>query len=374
MISLVEGDCLEVLKTVPSSCVDSVVTDPPAGIDFMKLGWDSDKGGRTAWIAWLTSVMGECYRVLKPGGHVLVWALPKTSHWTATAVEDAGFEIRDVITHLTGNNSFPKSTNISKALDRHAGASGELLRVEVRSYEPYGIVNTGKGKRSMTKREIRAPATEDAAKWKGWGTALKPCSERWLLAQKPDQGGDWVLARKAFEGHVADNVARHGTGALNIDKARIPDGDPNGRWPPNSVFSHDEECGDVCVDTCPVLALDTQSGVTKSKKASYTSYQDSGGASRFFYCLRPARGERDEFNTHPTVKSVKLMRYLCTLVTPPGGTVLDPFTGSGSTALAAIADGFSFLGIEKEPEYVEIARRRIENAGAAVTSDIPSLP
>lgn len=377
------------LRTLEDNSVDSLVTDPPAGISFMGKEWDHHKGGRKEWVAWLESVMRECLRVLKPGAHGLVWALPRTAHWTATALEDAGFEIRDCITHLFGSG-FPKSHNIEKSTE--------------------GAVN-------------------------GQGTALKPAAEFWWLVRKP-----------CSEKTVAANVLKWGTGGLNIDGCRIQSGarplresvtnnrkdswvygdgtgtgskaigeTTEGRFPANLVFSHSPNCTEDACDMfeCAVKMLDEQSGhlktggdPRKTKQSSTGLYGmgsnipsgpgfagDSGGASRFFYCAKVSPSERNagledipdkerkpfegsmrslsdprmqheqnrlpQKNNHPTVKPQKLMRYLCKLVTPPGGTVLDPFMGSGSTGLAAKSEGFQFIGIEKEPEYFEIAKARI---------------
>ena len=344
--TLHHGDCLDVLRTLPDASVDSVVTDPPAGIAFMGKAWDEDKGGRRQWIAWMAEVMAECLRVLKPGGHALVWALPRTSHWTATALEDAGFEVRDCLVHVFGSG-FPKSHNLAK-------------------------------------------------QWQGWGTALKPASEHWWLVRKP------------LVGTVAANVERYGTGALNIDASRVGTvawkhpGSPavgtsaygdyagseartheGGRWPPNLLLSHTEDCVEgACADGCAVAEMDGQSGTTRSRvgkpRGSATSgdgwgmtatgaeYADSGGASRFFpvfrYQAKPSQSEKGATNVHPTVKSIGLMDWLIRLVTPLGGVVLDPFLGSGTTGVAAAKGGFGFIGIEREAEYLAIARARIEAA------------
>lgn len=181
------------MKKLPPESVDSLVTDPPAGIGFMNKDWDSDKGGRDDWTAWLQGVMRECLRVLKPGGHALVWALPRTSHWTATAIEDAGFEIRDVITHHFGTG-FPKSLDVSKAIDKAAG-----VVFEAESASGVGFMTPeGAGGYNVTKNKlVRAGESTDAArKWSGWGTALKPASEHWILARKP-LGYDPVAAIEA---------------------------------------------------------------------------------------------------------------------------------------------------------------------------------
>lgn len=434
MTLLVNTDCLEYLKTLEESSIDSLITDPPAGISFMNKEWDKDKGGRLPWIEWMTSVMQECFRVLKPGAHGLVWALPRTSHWTATALEDAGFEVRDVITHLFGSG-FPKSLDISKAIDKAAGAERKV----VGKIEPFGRegrktdgFNNGVYGENMGIKaglqNVTAPSTPEAIQWQGWGTALKPASEHWILIRKP-------LSEKT----VAANVLKHGTGGINIDSCRItsPDhpgvhhagssgsgslnwnsGDvkdsskeyytPQGRFPANLVL--DEEAAEM---------LDEQSGVLKtggspasphnkgkfSKNGMFAQGDtnisdsnfagDSGGASRFFYVAKASKREKNEglegmpevnrgtfdgnidlenarkiganpektnqpaANHHPTVKPLKLMEYLITLITPPSGTVLDPFMGSGSTGVAAKRLGFKFIGIEKEKEYFEIAEKRV---------------
>lgn len=211
--TLILGDCLEVLPTLAAESVDAVVTDPPAGISFMGKEWDRDKGGRNQWIAWMTQIAAECLRVLKPGGHAFVWSLPRTSHWTATAWEDAGFEPRDCVYHIFGSG-FPKSLDISKAIDKAAGAEREVVgsnqyagrRIESSGpdngdacYGQYGIPGN-----------ITAPATPAARQWDGWGSALKPAAECWWLFRKP-------LSEKT----IAANVLRWGCGGINVDGGRI---------------------------------------------------------------------------------------------------------------------------------------------------------
>ena len=344
-----------------------MVTDPPAGIAFMGKKWDKDKGGRKLWIAWLESIMTEAFRTLKPGAHILVWAIPRTSHWTATAIENAEFEIRDVVTHIFGSG-FPKSHNIGK---------------KVKEFE-------------------------------GWGSALKPASEHWILARKP-------LSEKT----LAANVLEHGTGGINIDASRIKAGQNDGRFPANLVLSHKPGCKQVgtkegkgytinrftdgakpfgngaghpykvedqgpetiavwdCDDDCAIKTLDNQTGVLtsgemkgkikgkagkdtfgsyKGEATEQTYYADSGGPSRFFYCAKASKKEKTLNKTienkHPTVKSLKLMKYLINLVTPPGGVVLDPFMGSGTTGQAALEDDFGFVGVELEADSFEICKNR----------------
>jgi len=423
------GDCLERLKHLDPDSVDALVTDPPAGISFMGKDWDSDKGGRAGWVEWMTEVMRECLRVMKPGAHGLVWALPRTSHWTATALEDAGFEVRDVVTHLFGSG-FPKSLDVSKAFDKAAGAERKIIGENPNKRNAHvkggrGF-DKGLGGEKLQSMGITAPATDAAKQWSGWGTALKPASEHWILVRKP-----------ISENTVAANVLKWGTGAINIDGSRIEgkprtthkDGnfvtkkqemfemgtefqaaEPSGRFPANLVLSHSPYCeDDQCDVECAVAQLDAQSGTSGEKlrvetveksiwggsKGSFKGVRghgDSGGASRFFYCAKISSSERNAGlegmpdveagigddrpsgqsisrldgraprvvkNHHPTVKPQKLMRYFCRMITPPGGLVLDPFMGSGSTGIAALKEGFRFVGIEREPEYFEIAEKRV---------------
>jgi site-specific DNA-methyltransferase (adenine-specific) len=429
-VTLLHGDCLEVLKTLESDSVDALVTDPPAGIGFMGKDWDHHKGGRDQWVSWMREVMTEALRVLKPGAHGLVWAIPRTSHWTGTALEDAGFEVRDRIAHVFGSG-FPKSMDVSKQLDKAAGAEREVI----------GTRKGGAGKNAMLSRAgnasqgyrpdgdpypfeangpnipIDVPATDAAKQWQGWGTALKPAME------------DWWLVRKPFFGTVAANVLKHGTGGINVDGCRIegvrekthsdprkagngwnasPSRElPPGRWPAN--FTHDGS--EEVVGLFPSTGASGQGGGIRKtalgrmnddawqpRETIMPGYGDSGSAARFFYCAKTSKADRDEGlegfalhsaseccedrepgsagldnpragagrtsgarNIHPTVKPTSLMRYLCRLVTPPNGIILDPFMGSGSTGKAAMLEGFRFIGIEREAEYLEIARARINH-------------
>lgn len=525
---LLQGDCLEMLKQLPDNSVDSLVTDPPAGISFMGKSWDEDKGGRKQWIKWMSDVMTECLRVLKPGAHGLVWAIPRTSHWTATALEDAGFEIRDVVTHHFGSG-FPKSLNTTKQIEKgfeclylenvslveHQSvlipveSNGERIGfvavnvqtlpgeglesrmvtgVVVSSPEVTGMLlyaSTELTDSSMTllsksileddfyqkKKSITLTKLKTIIDLKIWnllphqstlkntialnGTSLKPASEHWILVRKP-----------CSEKTVAANVLKHGTGGINIDASRVagsfesgwsksgskagpnlsmsganterapkPD-NPQGRFPANLVFSHNPDCMEVgtkkvktgttnsrnstgifdpglaekktntwvnkedgtetvsafeCTPFCAVAELDRQSGVSKSQGGSrgaggqHGAYSniaaqpdfkpglgDSGGASRFFYVAKASKKDKGADNTHPTVKSQALMSYLINMITPPDGIVLDPFMGSGTTGVAAIKNGFAFIGIEKETEYYTISEKRIQGAttnGTTIDSD-----
>ena len=436
---LIHGDCLAEMPNLPEAFFDSVVCDPPYGLSFMGKDWDHGIPGPHFW--------REALRVAKPGSYLVAFGGTRTFHRLTCAIEDAGWEIRDCLMWLYGSG-FPKSLDVSKAIDKSAGAE----RPVIGTWRPRGTARPkadGRGGyRGKTagigshadafngELSITGPATDAAKQWEGWGTALKPAWEPIILARKP------------LIGTVAANVLEHGTGGINIDGCRIPTsaadakarerantpnsgrmkagGSPigtfvrssatgamdttKGRWPANLIL--DEEAARV---------LDEQSGYLKSgiagvrrkphssvamhslgmKGAQEVGYDDGGGASRFFYVTKASRKEREygcddlplnspgetvgrvdeslgtkspragagrtsgSRNHHPTVKPVALMRWLCRLVTPPGGVVLDPFMGSGSTGIAANQEDFDFVGIELCAEYVEIARKRLaENARA----------
>ena len=529
-------DCLVALKAIPDNSMDSLITDPPAGISFMGKGWDKDKGGREHWIKWMQEIMVETLRVLKPGAHGLVWAIPRTSHWTATALENAGFQIRDVINHLFGSG-FPKNLNINKQLDKqgltcqcegnavpyqnetakhqmrpmqepdisstvrseekqdeilqHSLSEQSLFEQRTERTEPKvsngkqsslegGLLHrTGKGlyddpqteppeseaerlcigthtssgknpeqtfdtdrgssshKQKQARQSEREPKDicdpqraldgtpfprcskcEKQILQKGLGSSLKPASEHWILIRKP-------ISEKT----IAKNVLEHGTGGINIDASRVS-GDmgkdrslgkprrndntiywksntrinpqnPQGRFPANLILSHHSECVEVgtkevkgyengpggntfsvgkgndgtrtnpvkghanedgketvqdwnCHPDCAVNMLDDQSGISTHASAT-------GGASRFFYTAKASKKDRGKDNNHPTVKSTKLMKYLIRMITPPNGTVLDPFMGSGSTLIACEMLGFKSYGIEQSQEYCDIALKRLED-------------
>lgn len=403
-MEIITGDALEELRKMPDNSVDSVVTDPPAGISFMGKSWDSDRGGSTQWIEWLTEVMRETLRVLKPGGHAFVWAIPRTSHWTGTAIERAGFQIRDVVTHLFGQG-FPKSLDISKAIDKAAGAERDVIGRGKAGKSSIGqetrvIQGARPTVRDGSDFNVTAPSTPDAKLWDGWGTALKPAAEFWILARKP-------LSEKT----VAGNVLKWGTGGLNIDGCRIgvdtrfnppthkaataataAMGDfsnckgegtlATGRFPANVILDPqagellDGQTGDLGKSAGgePLSGEVNRHGKYGSRIRARTGVGvglgDSGGASRFYYCAKASVSERnagvDGRNTHPTVKPIKLLTYLIKLITPPGGIVLDTFMGSGSVGCAALTGGFDFIGIDSDPVSVEIARQRL----AAVPSQL----
>jgi len=429
------GDCLAVLATMDDASVDAVVCDPPYGLEFMGREWDTFKpssarirqrserdakpgaahNSSTSLVArnapegyvagspfqrWCEAWATGCLRVLKPGGWMLTFGGTRTWHRLACGIEDAGFEIRDSVADLTGMDGpglmwlyaqgFPKSLDVSKAIDKHLGAT----RPVVGHWEA-----PGRGKRSPEQEygltadsgDVTTSATAAAAE--GWGTALKPAWE------------PIVVARKALAGTVAQNVLAHGTGALNIDGCRVATGDDMhrtrntalgvmnddgwqpkrqesdghdaGRWPPNVALGLDaaEEL-DRQSGTLTSGANPTRRGSDKFRDA-YGEFAgqeectprrgvDSGGASRFFPVFRyeakaPAseRPRLPDGTAHPTVKPVDLMAWLVRLVTPPGGLVLDPFAGSGTTAEACVVEGFRCVLIEKHPKHAGLIKARM---------------
>jgi DNA modification methylase len=360
------GDCRDVMATLDAASVDAVVSDPPYGLSFMGKGWDHGVPGVEFWT--------EALRVAKPGAHLLAFGGTRTYHRLACAIEDAGWEIRDCVMWVYGSG-FPKSHDVSKAIDKAAGAERDVLGVSSVTGERRNAGSEKYGGGNGIPQSINlltAPATDAARQWSGWGTALKPAWEPIIVARKP------------LCGTVAENVLTHGTGGINVDGCRVGAHDPacdmdydctcgasgQGRWPANVVHDGSNE----------VVGLfpDTASGSRKAGRHVVAGGQgryglfsegelpeiigDSGSAARFFYCAKASKADRSADNRHPTVKPTALMQYLCRLVTPPGGVVLDPFTGSGSTGKAAVLEGFDFVGIEREAEYVEIARARIAAA------------
>jgi len=379
---------------MPADSVDAIVTDPPYGLSFMGKGWDQQVPGPDYW--------REALRVAKPGAHLLAFGGTRTAHRLACAIEDAGWELRDCLSYLYGVG-FPKSHDISKAIDREAGAVREVTG---KHPNPAGALlwghpgkDTHRDNYDKTASVLTAPATPAAQQWQGWGTALKPAWEPIYLARKP------------FAGTVASNVLEHGCGALNVDGCRVASAEalvrpavqrldnavlgrglgagvqsePAGRWPANLVLDEDAAAM-LDEQTADKLhgAGQARNGSANPRPKVYdeSSYNvpcstgdmhrfgDSGGASRFFYTAKASRSEREaglggsgeRQNTHPTVKPIALMRWLVRLVTPPGGVVLDPFMGSGSTGVAAILEGARFIGVELVPAYAELAWARIVNA------------
>lgn len=413
MALILNGDCLELMKDMADNSVDSIVTDPPYGLSFMGKKWDYDVPSTAIW--------REVLRVLKPGGHLLAFSGSRTYHRMVVNIEDAGFDIRDQIMWIYGSG-FPKSHNISKAIDKEAGYEGEVVgkrTVDVGIQS--GSMHTGR-KSNLVEKEVRQLSPEAQA-WEGWGTALKPAHE------------PIVLARKPLIGTIADNVLAHGTGGLNIDASRIEGEKPlrkiiadnqnnewkgkgawkssglaegtttEGRFPANIIHDGSDEV----VDNFPYTESGdvkphhvTRESVNQSMEGknyagrSLHGWGDAGSAARFFYCAKTSKSERNAGleafedrksqynaggigrkvsvekrlqqgnvnasmmkNIHPTVKPIALMEYLVRLITPPGGVVLDPFMGSGTTGIAALRLGFGFIGCELDKEYTEIATARI---------------
>lgn len=389
------GDCLELLPTFAENSIATCITDPPAGIFFMNKEWDSDKGGRDKWVAWLSNIMREVLRILKPGGHALVWALPRTSHWTGWALEEAEFEIRDRIAFLFGNG-FPKSLDVSKKMDEMARAERALVgKSKDNAYRLPSTFCANEGERF-----INLPTTPEAQQWDGYGSALKPACE------------DWWVCRKPLDGTIAENCLKWGTGALNIDGCRIPTerdlgrkneptgenltwggtygkaqnnfyGVPveqQGRFPANVIHDSSEEVLAEFPNTRPSAGIKQYKERTNSggrnalgnfyKDTTWYGVVDNGGsAARFFYGAKVSPGERGEGNNHPTVKSLALMQYLCRLTKSPldNDLIIDPFMGSGTTLIAAYNEGRPAIGIEISEEYCEIAVRRLSEATKQLT-------
>lgn len=425
-MNLYNGNCLDLLALLPDDSIDSIVTDPPYGLSFMGKKWDYDVPSVEIW--------AECLRVLKPGGHLLAFAGTRTQHRMAVRIEDAGFEIRDMIAWVYGSG-FPKSLDVGKAIDKADASEGrrarqlkftewvrgtgltsgeinqltdtnmgghyttaasqpavatrelfeklrphfdcevpdwveqmvdertvesenfkrrEVLGTETRYNEASGIVSAGRDERTLVERKITTAHTDAARHWQGWGTALKPALEPITVARKP------------LAGTVAANVLAHGTGALNIDGCRVTHASAG-----DLAQSQAKNPGRADAVTSGVYGADRpQQRVNADGRWPANLVHDGsdepiellGEAARFFYCAKASKRDRGDGNNHPTVKPTDLMRYLCRLVTPPGGVVFDPFMGSGSTGKAAVLEGFDFIGCELSAEYVAIAKARIDAA------------
>jgi len=397
MITVHNGDCLDVLASLPKCSIDAVVTDPPYELGFMGKSWDA------SGVAFSPDTWRQVMRVLKPGGHMVAFGAPKNYHRLACAIEDAGFEIRDSLMWVFGQG-FPKSQDVSKAIDKAAGAEREIVGPKFRpdgktmaSAAPNGPGGNFTGDDRPWKHDpaavlrnqsITAPATDAAREWQGWGTALKPAYEPIVLARKP-----------LSEGTVAANVLRWGTGAINIDATRVEGGErPHierrndksldgdvygsgingsrcvgttnaGRWPANFCHDGSQEVVDLFPESASGsggrLASCTAKGFSTvtsgpSDIGEFKPYSDAGkgSAARFFYCAKASKNDRAG-SKHPTVKPVALMQWLIRMVTPPGGTILDPFAGSGTTGQAAINEAVAAILIEREKEYYDDIMRRI---------------
>lgn len=372
------GDNLKVLKKFPDNSVDSVVTDPPYGISFMNKHWDYDVPTVALW--------KEVMRVLKPGGHMLVACGTRTQHRMAVNIEDAGFEIRDIVAWIYGEG-FPKSLDISKAIDKSMGLEREVVgkRTDGRYAHSFQETNNQMGQLNPKKSnvdkigQITVPSSPQAKQYEGWGTALKPAMELWTLARKP------------FNTTVAENVLEYGTGGLNIDGCRV---EFNGNIPKASGLGRNKD--NHTSYSIPSLENKWENN-SKGRFPANVMHDGSdevvdlfpSEVARFFYCPKPSQSERNmglygfeetvttdgrnkpidnafnrgktqRRNIHPTVKPIELMRYLCRLITPKGGIVLDPYIGSGTTAIAAKQEKMAYIGIELMEEYKDIAEARIK--------------
>lgn len=420
---VLNADCLEAMSGMDDCLFDAVVTDPPYGLSFMGKEWDSfgtdtrQPGDEHYWVpdnpygrasvryGWnqdkaklalsnaafqdrMTPIFSEILRVAKPGAHLLCFGGTRTFHRMACAIDDAGWEIRDCIMWVYGSG-FPKSMDVGKAIDKELNAERDKVPNPLSAKQTSYHTDVYGGQDGRTFKQP-IPVTEQAKEWDGWGTALKPAWEPIIVARKP------------LDGTVAHNVMEHGTGALNIDACRVPTEDgyesltvtqggdhfsigsdkktrgttfsPSvfGRFPANLVHDGSEEVLELFPQS------DGQQGKVSGLEPSrigdngiYGHYSagvasiprgDSGSAARFFYCAKASAQDRGDGNDHPTVKPNELMRWLVRLVCRKDGIVLDPFCGSGSTGVACVNEGMSFVGIDQDEHYCGIARRRIEDA------------
>jgi len=359
----------------------AIVTDPPYGLEFMGKAWDKGVPSKELWDVWFSRI--------KSGAHLLSFSGTRTYHLMTTAIENAGFEVRDMMQWIYGQG-FPKSQDISKAIDKAAGAEREVIGSKVADDIRGGNMHaSNRGERHTI--DITAPATHEAKQWSGWGSALKPANEPICLARKP-----------MSESTIANNVLKHGTGGLNIDASRIgtegsrtnasaPKAERNGfvkgfvggtetvihdqgRFPSNVIL--DEEAGKVLDEQTKGVLHSAGKGRTKNIISEYnaSSYHapiirqsnrfedfDNVGASRFFYIAKASKSDRGDGNNHATVKPIKLMEYLINLVTPKGGTILEPFAGSGTTLLAAEKVGVCCKAFEIDPHHCDIILARFKS-------------
>jgi site-specific DNA-methyltransferase (adenine-specific) len=334
---IINGNNIDVLKTFPDNHFDSIVTDPPYGIDFLGKAWDANTGALETY--------QQCLRVLKPGGHILAFSAARTYHHLAITLEQAGFEIRDQIMWIY-SSGFPKSQDVGKSIDRSV-KKGTFIKTG-KTKVSGGPKETPNGPLPRSEETIYIPETEDAKTWAGWGTALKPAHEPIALARKP------------IKLSIKDNVLKHGVGALNIDACRVES--ETLTYPANGMnritFNQTEPNkweGDSVTNDQGRFPSNVIGEIAEP-------YQ------KYFYCPKVSLKERhigfnqqqEIGNNHPTVKPIELMKYLIKLVTPPGGRVLDPFNGSGSTGCAAVQLSYEYVGIELDAVYVEISNKRIK--------------
>lgn len=381
---VITGDALEELAALPSESVHAVVTDPPYGLEFMGRSWDDFEPRE--YQEWCEQWATLALEVLKPGGHLLAFSGNRTHHRLFCGVEDAGYEVRDTLTWHYGSG-FPKALDVSKAIQKANGVEPE----SVDPAEGVGFMNDEDDWNDTHHHHTMPDPEGSAAEWSGWKTALKPATEFIVLARKP------------FDGTVAECVQAHGTAALNIDGTRIgydSDGDleetqaknpgrdetvtsgvygddrpqqsvnGQGRYPANVIFDADaaaaldREVGEL---TGGAYTPENYTGRNTSDAPTHNDPDErqqlsGGGPSRYFYTSKATRAERTENgridNAHPTVKPQDLMEWLVRLVTAEGQIVLDPFAGSGTTLKAAKALGREFIGIEQQPKWADVARVR----------------
>lgn len=414
---LYQGNMLDMLEVIEPNTIDSIVTDPPYELNFMGKGWDN------AGVSFQPDTWKKCYEVLKPGGYLLAFGGSRTFHRIACAIEDAGFEIRDTIMWLYGSG-FPKSMNLGLAIDKKNGVESKVV----------GNGKSGTSSRAFQSEETTTAGSYEIKKatneWQGWGTALKPSFEPIIVARKP------------FKGSLVDNVIEYGVGGINIDECRVGNeklinkgmsslgvmhddnwisnkeviSEVNGRFPANTILTYDETDFDEVCGGFPISKskgafpkkINGKSNITfrsNEEREKRIELNDSGSASRYFYCAKASKKDRDEGldtfieekvndgrqtpidnafqrgetlrkNTHPTVKPTELMQYLVRLVTPNNGTVLDPFNGSGSTGKAVMYENkernknYKYIGIELTEEYLPIAQARIEHISKDVNEEL----
>lgn len=400
--TIINGNCLDEMRKLPANSVDAIVSDPPYGLEFMGNEWDRGVPGKDFWV--------EALRVAKPGAYLLAFSGTRTYHRLAAAIEDAGWEVRDIVTWVS-SKTFPKSLDVSKAIDKAAGAEREVVGfsrgVTVEDNQGYGgFARGGVGiVQKGTDIPVTKAATDAAKQWEGWGTALKPSCEPICMARKP------------LEGTVAENVQKYGTGGINIDGCRVPMGDeydptkiqrqqssegavrgafgaaaligkeiptykPGGRWPANLVHDGSPDVvAEFPVDKPGKMVRNRTAGARMfNNNGEDTGYEtvealdDPGGSlARFFYCAKISKADRGEGNDHPTVKPTALMQYLVRLVCAKGGTVLDPFMGSGSTGKGALLEGCKFIGIDLNAEYCKIADRRLTEVTKSKPASLENL-
>ena len=351
---IIQGDNRDTLKTIADNSIDAIVTDPPYGIDFLGKAWDANTGALETY--------QECLRVLKPGGHILAFSAARTYHHLAVTLEQAGFEIRDQIMWIY-SSGFPKSQDVGRSIQRSLGVK-ETRKQKLNTNG--GIANMGDRlehqDQSLLERkpevDITVVTDPEAVKWEGWGTALKPAHEPIALARKP------------IKLSIAKNAQQWGTGALNIDATRVPNAEGD-RFPSNVI-------GEILQDDyqkyfyCPKVSRRERHSGFDLDLVPTVEFNDPAtihlhplwtpAMGKNVYRLKQAIEQQQTVkigNNHPTVKPIELMKYLIKLITPPGGIVLDPFNGSGSTGCAAVELGHEYIGCELDPKYVEISLKRI---------------